>query len=370
VATTTRAPGGRFASAYDTLDLYGIVRDVALAASAEEPTSVSEAVWDAAREPAGHPGTPSARAICARLSDAEGRPFPWRELLELVFDESRDPEHVHALRARVEEDDALDEGHVYYALRRAARELGVKTLAPDGYARVRAQLIERARRRRRREAGHLTPVHELLLRLLPTVGQIERVAGDWPRALEFAELDPRPELGARIPERGTPIAEVLDRFADETGGSLCRPRQLLEYARNRGIVMAARARDSSWDDYLAEVKALHEARGATTHGLPPRGVYPDYPGRGEGSSRRPATEAAELLDARAPGRGGQALLRRSDHRAEPLADWLPGLVGGTRRRAGPERVREARRLEGRLRHGPRPPACAADRTAGQAGGPR
>lgn len=293
MATTTHAQGGRFGSSYETLDLYGIVRDVALAASSEEPTAVSETVWDRARTKAGHPKAPSARAICARLADANGRSFSWRDLLELVFDEDRDPERVHALRARVGEDEALDERHVSYALRRAARELGGQTLAPDAYARAREKLIAGARRRRRGAAGRLAPLHQLVADLLPTVGQIERIAGDWDQALELAGLDPRPEHGARTSERGMPIAELLDRFADETGGWFCRRAQLLEYARDRGIVMAAPAGGTCWGEYVAAAEALRDARGATTHGLPPPGVYPDYPGRVDGGKRWPAAKPSD-----------------------------------------------------------------------------
>lgn len=290
MATTARAPGGRFASVYDTLELYGVVRDVALVASPEEPTSVSEAAWDVARKRSSPPNAPSARAIRARLAGAERRSFPWRELLELVFDESRDPERVHALRARVAADGELDERHVYYALRRAAGELGRKTLAPDAYVRVREELIARARQRRRGSSKGVAPAYQFTARLLPTVGQVERIAGDWDRALELAGLESRPEHGARVRKRGMPIAEALDRFADEADGWFCRREQLLEYARDRGITVAAREPGVVWREYVAAAKALRDARGVTSRGLPPPGVYPDYPGRGGGARRRPATK--------------------------------------------------------------------------------
>jgi hypothetical protein len=49
-----------------------------------------------------------------------GSAVPWRELLELVFDENRDIERTHALRAGVTRDDSFDREDVYYALRRFA----------------------------------------------------------------------------------------------------------------------------------------------------------------------------------------------------------------------------------------------------------
>jgi hypothetical protein len=271
VGTTTRTAGGRFGSDYHPLELYGVVRDVALTAAPSDPTSVSESVWDGARADAGHEDAPTARAICMRLADGAGRAFPWRELLELVFDESRDIERTHAQRAGATADESLGETHVYYALRRIAlTELGQTSLRPDEYQRERERLIAEARRHRGR-----SPSPELIIELLPTVGQVVRIAENWDKALEIAELEPRqtPTKGSRI-EPAVPIADVLDRFADEANGWFCRRPQLLDYARERGIVMAARAAGSSWADYISEAAAVREARGALVRGLPPAGIFP------------------------------------------------------------------------------------------------
>jgi hypothetical protein len=174
MATAARSPSGTFSSEYDDLGLYTLVRVVAEFVSPYEPTLVTEKAWDAGRVPSGHPDAPSARAICARLADRKGKSFPWPELLKLVFDPARNITQTHAQR-RADDADYLTEDHVYYALRRVAGQRKEKTLAPDAYARTRRALIERDRRRR---------VH-LLADLLPTVGQIERVAGSWDAALAF-----------------------------------------------------------------------------------------------------------------------------------------------------------------------------------------
>jgi hypothetical protein len=182
MATTARRPGvGTFESEYDDLGLYTLVRIVAEFVSPDDPAAVTQAAWDAGRAPSGHPGAPSARAICARLADRDGKPFPWRELLELVFDPSRDVGYTHAQRRGEEEAGHFTEEHVYYALRRVADERDVKTLGPDAYARARQELIAADRRRG----------VNLLGELLPTVGQIERIVGDWAGALKLAELEPR-----------------------------------------------------------------------------------------------------------------------------------------------------------------------------------
>jgi hypothetical protein len=78
MGATTRTPGGRFNSAYWTLDLYELVRAVAEFAKPEGPTLVTEAAWDKARAGAGYPDAPTARAICARLADDQDKPFAWR----------------------------------------------------------------------------------------------------------------------------------------------------------------------------------------------------------------------------------------------------------------------------------------------------
>ena len=126
----------------------------------------------------------------------------------------------------------------------------------------------------------------MLADLLPTVGQIERIAGDWDAALALAELEPRRTATKnRHADESVPIAEVLDRFADEADGWFCRRRQLLQYARDRKIVMASRAFGSGWEDYIAEATARREARGALTRGLPPAGTFPAYPGMGDSGKK-------------------------------------------------------------------------------------
>jgi hypothetical protein len=276
MATTARRPGvGTFESEYHDLGLYTLVRVIAEFVSPDDPTSVSQAAWDGGRAPSGHPDAPSARAICARLADREGKPFPWRELLELVFDPSRDIEQTHALRRGESNGAHFTEEHVFYALQRVAHELGVSTLAPDAYAQQRATLVANARRR----SIDLTE-------LLPTVGQIERVAGGWDQALELAELEPRPELSGSRPAAGTPIVEALELYAEATGGWFCNRTVLQQFARDRDVALAAQASGTPWNEYVAEATARRETQGKPIKGMAPPGARPSYAGMGEGGTKR------------------------------------------------------------------------------------
>lgn len=279
MATVARRPRGTFSSEYDDLGLYTLVRVIAEFVAPDEPTLVTQAAWDAGRTPSGHPGAPSARAICARLADRDGKPFPWRELLELVFDDSLDMERSHARRRGEAESDGFTDAHVYYALRRVARELDTTTLVPDQYGRTREDLLAGDRRR---QCGGL------LRELMPTVGQIERVAGGWDRALELAELEPRPELSGSRPAPGMPTVAALELYAEATDGWFCNRTVLQQFARDRDFGLAAQEPGTSWSDHIAEATARREARGEPIKGMAPPGVRPSCAGIGDGGQKRRA----------------------------------------------------------------------------------
>jgi hypothetical protein len=94
-----------------------------------------------------------------------------RELLELVFDPEPDLDQSAALRDR-EPAPYMGHRHLRFALRRAAVHLELdlaagQTLTPGSYERAREELLAEAGRRRCRD---------LLAELLPSGGQIERIA--------------------------------------------------------------------------------------------------------------------------------------------------------------------------------------------------
>jgi hypothetical protein len=120
---------------------------------------------------------------------------------------------------------------------------------------------------------------------LPTVGQIERVAGKWRAALEFAGLEPR-NGDSWQGRRGLPIVEALDLHAEATGGWLCVYQALDAFASKHGFALGRREARKSWIAYLEEATVLREARGAKTKGLPKADTKLEY--------KLPAGQAGEL----------------------------------------------------------------------------
>lgn len=190
MAVAVRSRGtGRAVSRYDRLDLYEVVREVALVAVERalaagerlDPLSLSQEQWDEAREFSLYRDAPRAKKVCERLSDRCGRSFPWRELLELVFDKGADIGQVEVARTRSEALVALTPDAVYYSLNLVARRCGAATLTLGEHTRASLDLIA-ADRRRRAGGGALA---EALL----SAGQIIEVCGSWPDALRHAGLE-------------------------------------------------------------------------------------------------------------------------------------------------------------------------------------
>src|ERR1022692_2236394 len=113
-----RKATGRFVSQNprDPFALYEVVRVVAIKAAALvnaaaaagaipiTPDEVTMVQWNAAREYVeGFGVIQSAAQICALLPDRDGKPFRWRALLKLAFDE-RSIERVHQARQGVLDD--------------------------------------------------------------------------------------------------------------------------------------------------------------------------------------------------------------------------------------------------------------------------
>ncbi len=140
---------------------------------------------------------------------------------------------------RIDSSEYLREQHVFYALNRAAQFLKLTSLIPDEYEHARAEMI-RLDRRRWQHGGHLE-------HLLPTVSQILTLCEDsWDRALEIAELEPRPHKGNVRPS--VPLVEALVRFYNQTGG-WCSSDTIVDYARDLGFPLQSRDR-RPWRDYV------------------------------------------------------------------------------------------------------------------------
>ncbi len=274
-----RSETGRFESveARDALDLYEIVRVVAEAAATADPnpfkdprrvtTRAFNLIKDEAAAEHGYGHIPQANEICRQLAGADGKPFPWRELLEAVFSDT-DLARLQVQRQSVTPIDVseyLREEHVYYALNRAAQLLEQRSLLPDEYEAARAELIRRDRRRFR-HGGHLE-------HLLPTVSQILSLTGDdWDAALVMADLEPRPRKGFVRPT--IPLVDALVRFYKQTGG-WCSSDTIARYARDLKFPLQDRG-ELRWHEHIAGAAAALRADGIEPLEYDPRNLVRVY----------------------------------------------------------------------------------------------
>jgi Winged helix-turn-helix DNA-binding len=269
----SRDAGGRFATVRDRLVLFEIVQEVALVAARldpdpyKEPTTVAQSAWNSARHSLrsryGH--IPQANEVCRQLPDRHGRPWPWRDLLELVFDEQRDAKKTWEERLS-ELDRPISHEHVYFALNFVRRQLG-----PDAALRFPHQ-YEEARTRLLEDAHELDSTQEALRQRLPTRGQIETAcAGSWERALELAGL----QSSGGEAEKGTPIPviEAVLGFYEEHGYLPTR-LELVETARREGVLLE-RTGDEPWFTFIERAQQLARERGLPEP--PPYGTKPAGP---------------------------------------------------------------------------------------------
>lgn len=249
-----RGRGGRIASRYDLRTLLDVVAAVALFVSAEEPLRVRQSEYDAARSAAGYPDAPTGKQTAQRFG------LPWRDLLELALDKSRDLDKALGYRLAAVPDETLDEFGVRVALRTVALRLGVRTLAPNDYAGERDEMLATTSLRHR-------PV-ELAL---PTALQIRRAAGGWSAALEIAGLEPRQRMAPTI---GLPVVDALE-LALESNGCLPTRNELHSFAAANGFSIAKGRRP-----YAEYITGLHASRADwgkwTPNRPPPPTQRPDW----------------------------------------------------------------------------------------------
>lgn len=223
------------------------VRDVALEADARRPNtagdarSVKQREWNSARRllATTYGALPQANEVCRQLSDRDGKPFPWRDLLELVLDDRRSVRKTLDER-RSEPDRIIGPEIVRLALRRVAMRLEVRTLRPDDYERGRGAILERMSGRRALA----------LRRQLPTVGQIEVACdGGWDGALAIAGLDRREAV---VPRARAPVslADGITLFYARHG-FLPTHRQLDEFAQAGSFALRSKSA-GPWADAIRD----------------------------------------------------------------------------------------------------------------------
>lgn len=248
--------GTRFQSKYTPGELVEAVRVVSAVACPEHPASCTQTQFDAARDPAGLPELPRARAIAARLH------ISWGYLLEVTHDPDRNAwKTITAQRGNQgRKGFTLDE--IYAAMRHVAGYLGQPTITRADYERGR-ELIVAADRRAYRHGGHGT-------RILPDINQVDghlRSRGvKWTEALQAAGLQPhRPKAHAAL----TPL-EATRRYADENGYAPRGLAQLRKWGAAAGEAVKEH-RAPEMRDALAQVNAEREAAGQPPLEPTPRG---------------------------------------------------------------------------------------------------
>lgn len=192
---------GRFTTAYGNVELYSVVRQVLEQAGVPEGETVSTRRFDTLSAECGIEGVPSARQIGQRLKR------PWREVVDIARGADGAPSPTRAVISveRSVENSDLGERHVVFALATVARHLGLSTLRPGEYERGVASLLEAGGREAARRIKDL----------MPTEGQIVRIAGDWDVALAMAGLDARP--GVTLTAVGQKEVERVRALATATG---------------------------------------------------------------------------------------------------------------------------------------------------------
>ncbi|MBA3734376.1 MAG: hypothetical protein H0W90_04120 [Actinobacteria bacterium] len=251
-----RTKTGRYEARYDLRTLLDVVGAVAVVASPTAPGQISQREYDYARTRSGYADAPSGKQTAVRLK------MPWRDVLALATDPTRDKDISLGQHLGDGEEEFFDASVVKAALRTVALRLGKKTLLPADYLEERTRMFERASLRR----GHRSAP------LLPTEGQIVRVAGSWDAALKIAGLDPRPRN--KPTHQGVPIVQALE-LALESLGALPTQHELEIFARANGFSLAKKS--GRWGDYVAQLRVSRDDWGKwTPTGLVPREQRPDY----------------------------------------------------------------------------------------------
>lgn len=254
--TAVRRSGGRFVPRYDERTLLDVVAAVARAADPDEPGGITQRDYDAARSSAGYADAPTAKQTAARFR------MSWRELLAFALAPMISPEIALGRQLGERNEDWLDEAAVRAALKTVALRLGKKTLRPADYLAEREAMLAEARLafRHQREP------------LLPSEGQIERIAGGWDKALAIAGLKPRPPQTSG--PTGVPIVVALE-LALEAHGCLLTRRELAAFAKANSFSLARRI--GPWADYVSQLRAERADFGRWTPiAPPPLAVRPDY----------------------------------------------------------------------------------------------
>lgn len=183
----------------DRLLLLRGAREVAALASPDDPKSVTQRAFDAARErSSAHAYLPPARRITEQFG------WPW----SLVLTVAHEPEErqAHELGAKARGPTSLKwltEEQIVAVLTIAAQRRSANTVSTREYEATREELLRADRARW---------LHGRTL-LLPTVRQIAHKAGSWDEALRKAGLLVTKERAPRVREKHAPsFPDLMERF--------------------------------------------------------------------------------------------------------------------------------------------------------------
>ena len=179
------------------------VREVAALAQPDDPGSVTQRAFDAARaRSAAHADLPPARRTTERLG------LPWRDVLALAHEPVEEQNKLLGAKDRsLRADDWLTDEHVVAVLGLAAARIGMDTVSLAEYDAERRKLV---RANGRRVNGHGL--------LLPTPRQIVHKTGSWDEALRLAGLRLPGERAPRTREQRAPsLVDLMERFHDHYG---------------------------------------------------------------------------------------------------------------------------------------------------------
>ena len=300
------------------LDLVAAITALARPA---DPTRCSMRAFNDARGGSPFPDAPTANAIHLAFNKHTTGGRSWRQIVELAFAAPADRIGVLRAGTRVDQQPWVTRRHLFFALNRVARSLDVPTLIPREYETARAALI--------REARHRDADSELA-ELLPTEGQIERIArlereqagdqrpwmSDWDYALEIAGLTARAErvpARRRVESRRLPLAHGAAIFG-AVNSVLPSAAALNEFAAATAIKLQAKPA-GGWPEVLAVAETLLRDAGLPVPERPrpvgragrPALVVPadplDFAAVEEALTHEQAVEVLRVWDREQPGRG-------------------------------------------------------------------
>lgn len=247
-------------SPYEDSELLGVVRDVAAHLHIDDPGALTQPIFDDNKEAAGHPLSPTAKRISARLHAS------WPEVRVRALDVNASAAHVAGKR-RGAADSACSLEEAASALRLVALRRDLSAVSQRIYIEER-NLLVRADQRRWKHGGRVD---------LPTVGQMLR-GRTWEAIEDAAGLDHAAEARdapvTQVPSPDGVLVRLIER-ALEIHGALPALRDLEAFAK--AIDAQHPRRRKPYLDYVQLLREQRAVRGLWTPArVLPKKERPDF----------------------------------------------------------------------------------------------